>query len=80
MKKYVKPELFYEQFELSTHIANCMFEYISGNKPEECKFITDETYGVAGQEVFTTIQVCGIEFDGPTCYYPGTDGTNTFAS
>ena len=26
MKKYVKPELFYERFELSQHIADCMWE------------------------------------------------------
>ena len=28
MKKYVKPELFYEHYELSQHIADCTFEYI----------------------------------------------------
>lgn len=26
MKKYVKPELFYERYELSTHIASCYFD------------------------------------------------------
>ena len=26
MKKYVKPELFYEQFEMAQHIANCGWE------------------------------------------------------
>ena len=26
MKKYVKPELFYERYELSQHIADCAWE------------------------------------------------------
>lgn len=31
MKAYVKPELFYEDFQLSTHIASCTFSLNSGN-------------------------------------------------
>lgn len=27
MKNYVKPELFYERYELSQHIADCAWEY-----------------------------------------------------
>lgn len=79
MKKYVKPELFYEHFELNTHIADCMFEVNNQGDPQGCTFIADENYGIPGAVVFTTIEVCGMEFEG-SCYYPGTDGTNTFAS
>ena len=81
MKKYVKPELFYEHFELSTHIANCMFEYTNGSEPTDCRFVGDETSGMQGVELFTTTEVCGMDFEGPTCYFPGTDGAlTTFAS
>ena len=81
MKKYVKPELFYEHFELSTHIADCMFEYVNGGDTNTCQFKADENSGMDGKIVFATEAVCGVDFEGPTCYFPGTDGAfTTFAS
>ena len=41
MKKYVKPELFYERYELSQHIADCAWELTSA-KPEDCAAVGDE--------------------------------------
>ena len=79
MKKYVKPELFYEHFELSTHIADCVFEHVNGNEPEDCMFMADENSGMYGHMVFITENVCDWPLD-HSCYYPGTDGTNTFNS
>ena len=40
MKKYVKPELFYERYELSQHIADCAWElkFASG----ACKAYADQ--------------------------------------
>ena len=36
MKAYVKPELFYERYELSKHIADCGIEFKNSTKVEEC--------------------------------------------
>lgn len=43
MKKYVKPELFYEQFELSKHIAACAMDFVGDNKGnvDECYVIPE---------------------------------------
>lgn len=43
MKKYVKPELFYEQFELSQHIADCAWELASAD-PKNCHAEADPDY------------------------------------
>lgn len=32
MKKYVKPELFYEKYELTQHIADCAWELTNSTK------------------------------------------------
>ena len=36
MKKYVKPELFYEHYELSQHIADCTWEFQNLTSREIC--------------------------------------------
>lgn len=41
MKTYVKPELFYENFELSQHIANCDFK-MGHTEESNCKFESHE--------------------------------------
>lgn len=46
MKAYVKPELFYEDFQLSTHIASCKFHLTSGN-------VYDCTEDTTGQGTFS---------------------------
>lgn len=38
MKKYVKPELFYESFELSQQIAACDFDSNNTANDENCRF------------------------------------------
>lgn len=75
MKKYVKPELFYEHFELSTHIANCKFEPFDQEEPTNCQFIGDVDSEWAGVIAFAND--CAMKID---CYYPGVDGVNTFDS
>ena len=87
MKKYVKPELFYEHFELSQHIAACDFDIYNStlSSPETCKFIGSEGTEWAGQVIFVNKNdVCGKDglsygFD-EYCYYTGTNGMNTFNS
>ena len=43
MKKYVKPELFYERYELSQHIADCVWELTSAD-PKSCAAVGDEKW------------------------------------
>lgn len=38
MKKYVKPELFYESFELSQQIAACDYDSKNTLNDEDCSF------------------------------------------
>lgn len=45
MKKYVKPELFYERFELSQHIADCAWEMNSGDK-NTCSAVADPDFSL----------------------------------
>ena len=80
MKKYVKPELFYEHFELSTHIANCIFESVNSGEPGACAFKGDSDSDWPGMHIFTGT-TAGCEW--PTevvCYYTGAGGMNTFNS
>ena len=41
MKKYVKPEIFYEVFELSQHIADCTYEWENMVDPAYCYALPD---------------------------------------
>ena len=43
MKKYVKPELFYESFELSQQIAACDFDSNDTSTDSGCQFTGDAT-------------------------------------
>ena len=82
MKKYVKPELFYEHFELSQHIADCAWELQQGSK-EACYAIGDTDKQPYGPDVpLFDANHCNMmsgaleEF----CYPGGKPMTNTFIS
>jgi len=80
MKKYVKPELFYEQFELSTHIANCIFEAVNSAEPGACAFVGDADSDWPNYVIFTSgTEGCELETE-VACYYTGAGGLNTFDS
>lgn len=51
MKKYVKPELFYESYELSQHIAACGWDMNSGD-PMSCTADGDPDLGNPEIRVF----------------------------
>lgn len=62
MKKYVKPELFFESFELSQQIAAC--QYDSNNTHSDiynCEFVGDSTSPFPGVKIFLTEDVCTVE-------------------
>lgn len=77
MKKYVKPELFYEHFELSTHIANCIFEPYNSGEPGACEFKGDSDSDWPDMHIFKA----NCEWDTEVvCYYTGGNGMSTFNS
>lgn len=81
MKKYVKPELFYERYELSQHIADCAWEltYNEG----ECQAVADQQKLPNFQNLFTSAIGCHYKTDdgySAYCYEDGLDGIRVFIS
>lgn len=82
MKKYIKPELFYENFELSQHIAFCAWDMPESKKVEECYADSDPTWGIPGgiRAFYASKEIC---VDGPVesyCYTNGSSENNIFNS
>lgn len=77
MKPYVKPELYYESFELAQHIAGCAFTSQKATSPEEC--IYEGTIGkVTGSWFIEGSRTCaGVGQAQDYCY---TNGTITIAT
>lgn len=81
MKKYVKPELFYEHYELSQHIADCNFEYIQAQGT--CAAQGDVEDGNGAVLVFnSTPAPCNVLPDNLEwfCYTTSVGAGNTFMS
>ena len=81
MKAYVKPELFYERYELSKHIADCAFELNSGDE-HACDADVDPTKnnGLTTQwTVFLDKTICQLPIE-EYCYTSGTESSNIFMS
>ena len=53
MKNYVKPELFFESYELSQNIAACGWDMKNQNQPGDCQALGDAEHGNPGILVFT---------------------------
>lgn len=82
MKAYVKPELFYERFELSKHIADCAIEFKTNTTVENCYAIADPKFGLGlgpAKYFMNTDNVCEATLE-QYCYTNGTIGFNTFKS
>lgn len=81
MKKYVKPELFYERFELTEHIAVCAFDSMNrSGHPESCAFTGSTDKDAPEVTIFLNGNAqCEWPLDS-YCYYTGTNGMNTFNS
>ena len=74
MKAYVKPDLVYENFELSDSIAVCGFDMSDMNSVETCTAEGDAAFGNAadGLALFLDANArCQFEPD-RYCYQPGT--------
>lgn len=84
MKKYVKPELIYERYELSQNIAACAWDVISADQ-HSCEAVADESiFGFPlNGNLFTTKRGCYYDFyDGVEdyCYHAGGEFSNIFQS
>lgn len=79
MKKYVKPELFYERYELTEQIAACAWDLNQANE-NVCGFHGADL-GMGDWVILAAKENgCKItDFQG-YCYYPSEDGMNTFNS
>lgn len=75
-KQYVKPELYFENFELSTSIASCSPGYKVNQAPGSC------AHPIAGEKVFTSNPPCETtpQDDGEICYQNPQDGSRYFSS
>ena len=80
MKKYVKPELFFERYELSQHIAACTWDLNSANEEICDTFKGDPTMNpnIDGFILLTTEKNC--TFPGPNCYMVAVSSMNIFNS
>lgn len=74
MKKYVKPELFFESFELSQSIAACGIDVNLASKAECAKLDGNFWPGLDGTQVFSVEDNCAnnIEDFGVYCHTSGT--------
>lgn len=84
MKKYVKPELIFEQYELNQHIADCAWEMNNLSK-EVCDASFDEKMvnsGVFGKLFTETVGTCDLTSNTyqDYCETNGPDGINTWKS
>lgn len=80
MKSYVKPDLFYESFELSENIAACAWDMTS-QTPETCAAIGDTDFGIGDYAIFTAgVTGCVITDYQGYCYQPGASNSNIFNS
>jgi len=82
MKKYVRPELFYESFELSHNVANCGYTgrtQYSLNSPQNCYFEYEQ-----GRKLFFDASICTVDANSVGaelyCYQTGSDGFTVFGS
>ena len=85
MKKYVKPELFYEHYELSQHIADCAWELTNSTK-DTCSAQADPDYllDFVNSDLFMDSNNGCALIPGKNyhafCYHDGAQGVNVFAS
>lgn len=80
MKEYVKPELYYESFELSQHIAACNLTMNSSSSTDPANCSASGTIGGDWSDSwFISGPVCTIEVEG-YCYTNGSMNLTTINS
>lgn len=79
MKKYVKPELFYERFELSQHIASCSSLQFNFDNETDCKLREDNDFGIDPEKAFGDYDSCTTVIEG-YCYFNASGDSIVFSS
>lgn len=81
-KPYVKPQLYYENFELSQHVAACGWDMDNQSDKNNCTAIGDEEWGHFPVALFTTTDRCEITEDQAEgyCYEVSKGGMGVFNS
>lgn len=61
MKQYIKPDLYYEDFELATHIATCVLDMKNNMDVNNCTATSDDNQiGLPdGVIYFNNEKICG---------------------
>ncbi len=78
MRAYVKPELFYENFELAQNIAACQWDYDNTlTNPELCYAVSDDWSDMDVRVFNNSLCNTGNE---SYCYEPGNGGQGLFNS
>lgn len=82
MKPYVKPELFFESFDLSQSIAACGWDMKNQSDKRSCEATGDEDWGRFPINLFTDKPRCGITEENAEgyCYEVSEDGYKLFNS
>lgn len=81
MKEYVKPELFFESFELSEQIAVGCSQDLIANHGDEGTCVLENPAGAQTTTLFAQANTncTTYEFEG-YCYHSGQDGVTVFSS
>ena len=83
MKEYVKPDLFYESFELSQHIAVCAYDFKNASNKNDCSATGDlENFFIPDSIAIFNNDKCNTNPESIEnfCYTTGAEGYNTFNS
>ena len=86
MKPYVKPELYFESFELAQHIAACAWDMKNQNNENNCtaEWDTTDFGGVADGQLFnannTNYDIKDDIYEGKICYTNSEPNYRVFAS
>ena len=82
MKKYVKPELFFERYELSQHIADCTWEMNYTGGVDNCTGNAVDKGYPENYKLFQNPNLCNMNPDafGDWCNMASTTSKVTFIS
>ena len=79
MKKYVKPELFYERFELAQQIATCQYDSNNTHSDRGCQFTGYNEAWQMEMTIFLPGSNCTMHTE-DYCYHGSTGTYNIFNS
>lgn len=68
MKKYVKPELIFESFEMSQQIASCAFDSQNTQNDKGCAFTGRNEFTGAVETIFLSHDLCTTKAEA-YCYH-----------